>query len=92
MEIEKLISALEETISFLKNSHSSDWAHVSREEIVKELESEIARAKNSQPIDLKLLGLLFAPTGAIQETAIDNEWAGEYLRISEIVDRFTSNE
>ena len=91
MEIEKLISALQETISFLQNSQSSDWANMSVEDIIQELESEIVKAKNSQPIDSKLLGILFAPTGAIQETSIDNGWGDDFLRISELIDQFTLN-
>ena len=87
MEVEKLISALEETLSFLQNSHSSAWAHMSVEEIITRLETEISKAKNLQPIDAKFLSLLFAPTGAIQETSIDNGWENDFLRISEIIER-----
>ena len=89
MEIEKLISALKDTVGFLRNSQSSHWAQMSVEEIVQELEAEIAKLMISQPIDAKLLSLLFAPTGAIQETSIDNGWGDDFLRISAIVDEFT---
>lgn len=89
MEIEKLISALEDTIALLRKSQSSDWAQMSVEEIVQELEAEIAKIMISQPMDAKLLGFLFAPTGAIQETSIDNGWGDDFLRISAIVDEFT---
>ena len=90
MEIEKLITALEETIRLLKNSQSSDWASMSIKEIIQELESELAKAKSSKPIDTKLLGLLFAPTSAIQETSMDNGWGDDFLRISKVVDDFLS--
>ena len=89
MEIEKLISALEDTIAFLRQSQSSDWAHMSVEEIVQALKAEIAKIMSSQPIDAKRLGFLFAPTGAIQETSIVNGWGDDFLRISAIVDEFT---
>ena len=89
MELEELISVLEETIELLGNSQSSDWAPMSVEEIIQELEAEIAKIKNSQPIDARLLGFLFAPTGAIQETSIDNGWGDDFLRISESIDEFT---
>ena len=89
MEVEKLISALEETISFLKNSQSSAWANMSVEEMIQGFESEIVKARNSRLIDAKLLGLLFAPTGAIQDTAIDNGWGDDFLRISDVIDQFT---
>jgi len=61
------------------------------EEIIQNLEAEIAKARNTQPIDSELLKLLFAPTGAIQETAKDHGWAENYLKISEIVDEFTND-
>lgn len=89
MDINKLIYSLEETISFLQNSQPSGWANMSIEEIIQELDSEIAKAENSRPIDTKRLSFLFAPTGAIQEISIDNRWGDEFLRISEIVDQFT---
>jgi len=61
---------------------------MSVEEIIKKLESEVVKAKNSWPIDAKNLSLLFAPTGAIQETSIANGWGDEFLRISETIDQF----
>jgi hypothetical protein len=89
MEIEKLIFALEETISLLRNSQSSDWSSLSVEEIIRRLEAEVVKAKNSKPVDINLLDYLFAPTGVIQETSIDNGWGTKFLRISEVVDEFT---
>ena len=85
MEVKKLISALEETISLLRNSQASDWASTSVKEVIGTLESEIDKAKNSEPVDSKLLKSLFAPTGSIQETAIDNGWETDFQRISEII-------
>ena len=42
-------------------------------------------------MDVNLLDRLFAPTGAIQEISIENGWGTEFLRISEVIDRFTSS-
>jgi len=89
VEVEKLISALEEILIFLRDSESSDYSHTSVEEIIDKLESELAKATTSQPVNTKLLGFLFGPTGPIQETAIDNGWGMEYLRISDVIDQFT---
>ena len=89
MEIEKLIFALEETISLLRNSQPSDWSSLSVEEIIRSLEAEVVKAKNSKPVDINLLDYLFAPTGVIQETSIDDGWGTKFLRISEVVDEFT---
>jgi hypothetical protein len=47
MEIEKLISALEETISYLRKSDSSDWAPMPVEELIRKLEAEITKAETS---------------------------------------------
>src|SRR5215211_3793854 len=89
MEIEKLIAALEETISYLKTSQSSDWSNMPVEEIIRRLETELAKTRNLKPMDVNRLDRLFAPTGVIQETSIDNGWGTEFLRISDVVDQFT---
>jgi hypothetical protein len=88
MEVEKLISALEETISYLRTSKPSAWSHMPAEEIIRRLEAEITKARNAKLMDVNLLEQLFAPTGAIQEISIDNGWGTRFLRISEIVDEF----
>ena len=88
MEIEKLIYALEETISYLKTSQSSDWSNMPLEEIIRRLEAEVAKARILKPMDVNLLDQLFAPTGAIQEISIDNGWGTKFLRLSEVVDEF----
>ena len=91
MEIEQLIYALEETISYLRKSQSSDWAGMPVEEIIRRLEAEVLKAKNAKPMDVNLLDRLFAPTGVIQEISIDNGWGTKFLRISEVIDQFTVN-
>ena len=90
MEIEKLVSALEETISYLKTSQSSDWSTLPVEEIVGRLEREVGKARSLKPMDVNLLDRLFVPTGALQEISIENGWGTEFLRISEVIDQFTS--
>ena len=91
MEIETLVDALEETISYLRNSHSFAGASMPVEEIVRRLEAELAKARSSKPVDIILLDRLFAPTGAIQEISIDNGWGSKFLRLSEVIDQFTAN-
>jgi len=88
MEIEKLISALEETITYLRKSESSGWSNLSVEEIIRKLEVEVAKARDAKPVDVYTLERLFAPTGAIQEASIDNGWGTRFLHLSEIVDEF----
>lgn len=86
MEIEKLIYALEETISYLKTSQSSAWSNMSVEETIRRLEAEVAKARNLKPIDIILLDRLFAPTGVIQEISIHSGWGTKFLRLSEVID------
>ena len=88
MEVEKLIIALEETILFLRKSESSGWSNMPIEQIITNLEAEVSRAKDAKPIDVITLDRLFAPTGVIQETSIDNGWGTKFLRISEVIEEF----
>ena len=59
------------------------------DEMIGKLAIELEKAGSSQAMDAELLSFLFAPTGPIQETAIDNGWSEEFLRISKVVDQFT---
>ncbi len=90
MEIDNLIVALEKTLSFLRQSESSNWAGLSCEEVIKQLEVEMNKAKNSQIVDLHKLGYLYAPTSSIQEISIDNGWGNEFLEMSKIIDSYTN--
>ena len=60
-------------------------------EIIAKLESIVLRVKDTQVVDVTRLGFLYAPTGVIQDTAIDNGWGEEFLRIAEIIDQFSVN-
>ena len=88
MEIDRLISALEEITSLLQTSESSGWSPMPVEEIIRRLEAEVAKARNANVVDVNLLDRLFAPTGVIQEISIRNGWGTRFLRISEVVDEF----
>ena len=88
MEVEKLIFALEETISYLRTSEVSSWSAISPDEIIQKLEVELIKARRAQPVDVIKLDRLFAPTGVIQEISIDNGWGTKFLHMSEVVDKF----
>jgi len=88
MEIEKLISALEQTVSYLRTSESSDPLQMPIEEIIRRLEAEAARAKNLKPVDVNFLERLFAPMGVLQAISLNNGWGTKFLRISEVIDQF----
>jgi hypothetical protein len=91
MEIEKLIFALEETISYLRKSRSSNSAQMSVEEILRRLEAEVTKARNAKVVDVNLLDRRFAPTGVIQEISIANGWGTKFLPISEVIDQFIAS-
>ncbi len=88
--MENLIKAFQETIQFLRDSQDSIYSHLTVAEIIQQLEEELAKIKNSQPIDKNRLSLLFGPTGSIQDTSIDNGWGQEFLEISSAVDNYLS--
>lgn len=85
-----LYQSLEQTIAYLKHSEDPIYSHSTVAEIIQQLEEEIVKIKNSQPIDKNRLSLLFAPTGGIQETSIDNGWGQEFLELSSVVDNYLS--
>lgn len=65
---------------------------MSVEEMIHELESIVSSLKTLQLVDVQQLGFLFAPTGAIQETAIDNGWGDDFLRLAALVDQYTDSD
>ena len=83
----ELINTLEETIFYLNKSNDSIYSMNTVEEIKIALKESISKIKKNEKIDKGGLEMLFAPTGAIQETAIDNGWGEEYLKISENIDK-----
>lgn len=89
MEVASLVLALNETIGLLRNSQRSDPGSLPIDEVIRKLEGEVNKAKNSRPMDVILLDRLFAPTGVIQEISIENGWGTKFLRLSEVVDQFT---
>lgn len=85
-----LCQALEQTVAYLKQSEDSIYSHSTIAEIIQQLEEELAKIKNSQPIDKNRLSFLFAPTGSIQDTSNDNGWGQEFWELSNVVDNYLS--
>lgn len=90
-EVDRLIYALQEVNAYLRKSKPSDTEAMSIEEITRRLEAEVVKARNAKPMDVILLERLFAPTGVIQKISIENGWGTKFLRISEVIDRFTAS-
>lgn len=83
-----LILALERTINHLEKSEDADWSNLTAGEIKELLKVELQKIRSKQELNKSELAVLFAPTGAIQETAIQNNWNKEYLLISFVIDRY----
>lgn len=84
----ELKDALEKSIIYLEKSRDSIYSHLTVAEIIQQLEEELAKIKNSKPIDKNRLSLLFGSTGSIQDTSIDNGWRQEFFEISSVVDNY----
>ena len=89
MDIDLLVSKLEDTHAYLLKSKSSDYSKMSVKEVIDRLSFEISVEKEIQLINRDLLGFLIAPTGPIQEISIDNGWGEDFLKLSATVDLFT---
>ena len=72
MDVDRLVLALNETIEFLQNSQRSGASSLPVDEVIRKLEGEVVKAKNSWPMDVILIDRLFAPTGVIQKISIEN--------------------
>lgn len=60
----------------------------SEEELVNELDLYIFKLKANDFSCNKEISLLFAPTGDLQEIAIDSGWSEEYMELAEIIDKY----
>jgi hypothetical protein len=68
----------------------NDWSRYAPAELHAEIQSFLDDVEAGRPIDeagRQHLGLLFAPTGALQEDSLARGWAGEYLELSSRFDR-----
>jgi hypothetical protein len=85
MDIEQ---ALQKTLDLVQGSRSSLWATDDAEEIARHLRTALDALAAGVDVDVSTLRRLFAPTGSIQDTSLDNGWGDEYLALSEVVDAF----
>lgn len=82
-----LIAVLRRCRALSDVSQDAMYASASAAEVVAALDRGIAALTSGGQPDRTELTLLFAPTGDLQETAIANGWAGEYLTLSAEFDR-----
>ena len=84
-----MIDAIKKTIELLEDSEDSDWSNFTAIEIKEILQGELYKIENNQEFDKLELAVLFAVTGNVQETAMRNDWHAEYLKIADVIDKYT---
>jgi len=83
-----VVTALRRTIELVESSRTSLYAQDTVEDIAERLRSAVRALESGERVDGSGLGLLFAPTGSIQETSLANGWGEEYLALSDVIDAF----
>lgn len=86
--MKEVIKALQRVKEIVENYQMdlSYSTYKSKEELVNNLELYISKLKvNDFSLNIEI-SLLFAPTGDLQEIAIDNGWSEEYMELAEIID------
>lgn len=86
MDETKQVIALNEFLVLLKSSSDATFAGKTVKELKREVEAIKDDINLGRPVDKKQLGSLVAPTGSLQETAIDNGWSEAFLRIANQLD------
>jgi hypothetical protein len=82
-----LKSILERTIELLAKSEASDWTTFTPEEVAQDLARASRAIETGTTIDKDKLAMHFTPTGPLQEIAMSNGWADEYLKLAEEFDQ-----
>jgi hypothetical protein len=77
-----LTDILQRCRALCQASHDAVWSSTGVSEIVAMLDRGIESIERRAELNRDELRLLFAPTGALQETSIDNGWSHEYLLLS----------
>jgi hypothetical protein len=82
-----LVDVLKGCRELAQASEDSIWSSTGVPEIVAILDRGIESLERGAELNRDELKLLFAPTGALQETSMDNGWSNEYLLLSAKFDR-----
>jgi hypothetical protein len=92
MHTDSLRRALERTCELLFSSEESIWSPLSPKEVADNLMLILSAIDRGHSLDRVALSAEFAPTGTIQEIAMENGWHDEYMRLAAVVDRCVEND
>ncbi|NFN23979.1 hypothetical protein FDB63_02555 [Clostridium botulinum] len=91
-----MVSKIKEIVEVLKKvkeiiekyeMNLSYSTYKSEKQLISDLDTYIAKLKVNDFSCNKEISFLFAPTGDLQEIAIDSGWSDEYMELAEIIDR-----
>jgi hypothetical protein len=85
-DLQKLIAILKETrILIARDGNDFSWSSwIDQEHAFSEIDSVIASLENGLVPEI---GVLFAPTGPIQELSLSSGWGDEFLELAERFDK-----
>jgi len=89
--MDELISAFERIINLLDQSEDTIWANYTVDEAKEILQTELENYKQTQKLSdsgKSNINFLFLPTSALQEISMDNGWGDEYIKLSNIFDKY----
>ena len=81
-----MIDLLSRTKALIESSDEASYAGLSPAEIGMDLSIAIKALESGGEFDRNHIKTHFAPTGTIQETAMDSGWHDEYMQLSQRFD------
>jgi hypothetical protein len=87
MNTVRLREVLQETKGFIEGSDEAVFADATPIEIATDLETAIIQIEKNEEVNTRYLGVLFAATCPIQETAMTNGWHDHYMRLATEFDK-----
>ena len=85
-DLARLRSILVRLSELCADSDDSIYNDFSAKEITETLEDQTKRINEGKKISIKTISYLMIPAGPLQDTSIDNDWAQEFLQLSEEFD------
>lgn len=85
-EMMQIATELQKFKTHLQKSTNSGWSVTSVSEVLDAVEHEINYIKLNDEIDWGGIQMLILPTSDLQEISIANNWADEYLLISDRIE------
>ena len=76
------LEAIDDLMKLLRASEDSGFAVATVDEIIGHVNAARRRIDAGDPVGDGLIRDLLAPTGALQDTAIDNGWGDQFIELS----------